>query len=103
MLREKIISLELSNPEEELTGSLAGTGLSDSESEEQTSSAVDTPTIEKSESCFDGVSSPQESTTAEDGVTENNDDDIANNGSSTASSGSNSKKKKRKRSKKGRH
>ncbi|XP_058792362.1 protein lap4 isoform X10 [Phymastichus coffea] len=103
MLREKIISLELSNPEEEMMGSITGTALSDSESEEQLSSAVDTPTVEKSESGFDGVSSPQESTTAEDGVTENNDDDTVNNGSSTASSGSNNKKKKRKRSKKGRY
>ncbi|XP_031785534.1 protein lap4 isoform X11 [Nasonia vitripennis] len=123
-LREKIISLELSNPEEELE-SVTGTGASDaeSESEEPSSSAVDTPSTEQSESTFaDAVSIVQATsqqtispsttmttTITEDnnGVENKNDDEedasTEQNNASSATGNNNNKKKKRKRSKKGRH
>ncbi|XP_023245294.1 protein lap4 [Copidosoma floridanum] len=109
-LREKIISLELSNPEneqqqhfEEVTGA-TGEG-SESESEEQTSSAVETPTTENIENSFEAAIKETTGTIysmSKNGDEEEEETTGANNDMSTATSNG-GKKKKRKRSKKGRH
>lgn len=86
-LREKIISLELSNAEDEIE-SITGTGMSEVESEsEETgqSSAVSTPQQEKTNPLLPRVTN--EGTDSHPKTTTN----------------LGSKKKKRKRSKKGRH
>jgi hypothetical protein len=91
-LREKIISLELSNAEDDME-SITGTGASDAESEsedttEQNTRAVDTNIVEEKIDSHDTTN-----------ITENVTSAKTNPNITVVST----KKKKRKRSKKGRH
>lgn len=88
-MREKIISLELSNAEEDVDNGKLGTGASDAESESEDPTGQDSisTTVESSESFI--CTTP---------TSEN-----APNMEKTGTNGGNAKKKKRKRSKRGRN
>lgn len=90
-LREKIISLELSNPEEE-SSSIAETGVSDASESEGQSSTLNSPSTDKADTLItDSLMQAAETTDRLNTDSSNNTNLVA------------AKKKKRKRSKKGRH